>query len=195
MVEAILSSIEIFNNFENILNQFSCVNLDQLLVNMVQLPNLTNALLIRSAEKKIEYVIHMKHVISLVDPLRKVLESCTGSCSIFGAYVEQLKDDDFHAIQDMIDQVINSNTQFSRGTANMKLEKCFAIKDRFNALLDLARSIYSETIDDIIALVKTYGTSMCKYCYHPLFLYDLTFVVYLQRPSSISMELRFAILQ
>ena len=171
MVEAISSSIEIFTSFENVLTNFSCVDLDQLLVNMVQLPNSSSALF-RMAERKIEYVIHMKHVVSLVEPLCKTLQTCNST--LFAPYIEQLKDSDFLAILEIIDQVINSNTKFVKGSANMKLEKCFAIKDRFNALLDLARSIYSETIDDIIALVKAYGICLVLF----VCISFVTFVIY-----------------
>lgn len=157
MIDAILSSIENFNSFENLLMNYSSVDLDQLLVNLVQLPSYSGTRFLRLAEKKIDYIIQMKHAVSLVDQLRSTLENCEPN--LFANYIEMLKDKDFDAIKDMIDEVINSNTKCIKGGggANMKLEKCFAIKDRYNPLLDLARSIYSETIDDIIALVQAYG--------------------------------------
>lgn len=155
MVEAISSSLEVFNSIESILTSFGGIDLDQLLVNFVQLPKLSNTSLIKLAEKKIEYVIHAKHVISLVDPLKQALESC--DAKLFEKYIEQLNDSNFADIKRMIDQVVNSNVNYTKGNVNMKLEKCFAIKDRFNALLDLARSMYSESIDDMVALVKSYG--------------------------------------
>lgn len=155
MVEAISSSVEIFNSFETVLTSVSSVDLDQLIVNLVQLPRFSSTPVLKLAEKKIEYVIHMKHVISLVDHLKQILVDCNGN--LFKKYIEQLQDSEFKTIKNMIDKVINGETKFVKGSANMKLEKCFAIKDRINALLDLARGIYSEMIDDLVALVKAYG--------------------------------------
>lgn len=155
MVEAICSSIEKFNSIENILTKFNAIDLDQLLINLVQLPTHSTTSFLRLAEKKIDYVIQMKHVISLIEQFRQTLNDCEPL--LFLDYIELLSDVNFKSIQNLIDEVINSGTKFVRGHTNMKLEKCFAIKDRFNPLLDLARSIYSETIDDILALVQAYG--------------------------------------
>lgn len=199
MIEAISCSIEIFNSFENILESFGMVDLDQLLVNMVLVPVKANqsydedrsinssessattnigiksvsAVSIRFIEKKIDYVINMKHVVALVDHLRDLLIKCNPE--LFAEYIELLNDPGYDQIKTMVDQVINSeakcvksafglgattgktNTFNSTGSAAMKLERCYAIKDRFNPMLDIARSMYSETIDDIVALAMAYG--------------------------------------
>nr|XP_046914779.1 mutS protein homolog 4-like isoform X2 [Dermatophagoides farinae] len=209
MIEAISSSMEIFNSFENLLDSFGMVDLDQLLVNMVLVPvnshhqsydnNRSNdsdlsqsaevststmssnttagvksvsAVVIRLIEKKIDYVINMKHVVALVDHLRNLLTKCNPE--LFAEYIQLLGDPGYEQIKSMIDQVINSeakcvksafglsvasgksNTFNSSGSAAMKLERCYAIKDRFNPMLDIARSMYSETIDDIVALTQAY---------------------------------------
>lgn len=157
MVEAIASSMDAFNNFEMLLTSFGTVDLDQLLVNLIQDPNSSNSSPLRMAEKKIDLAIHIKHVISLVDQLKQTLQDCNHL--VFNEYIEQLSHGDFKSIQEMIDGVINGETKFTKGNANMNLQKTFAIKDKFNALLDLARSVYSDSIEDIIALTRTYGTS------------------------------------
>lgn len=155
MVEAVSSSMDIFNNFNVVLTSLGAVDLDQLLVHLIQDPSSSNSAPTRHAEKKIDLAINIKHVISLVDQLRQTLEDCNHN--IFKEYIEQLKHVDFKSIQEMIDQVINCEAKFSKGNSNMNLQKCFAIKDKFNPLLDLARSIYSDAIDDLIALARTYG--------------------------------------
>lgn len=157
MVEAIASSMDAFNNFEMMLTSFGTVDLDQLLVNLIQDPNSSNSSPLRMAEKKIDLAIHIKHVISLVDQLKQTLQDCNQL--VFNEYIEQLSHGDFKSIQEMIDGVINAETKFTKGNANMNLQKTFAIKDKFNALLDLARSVYSDSIEDVIALTRTYGTS------------------------------------
>lgn len=155
MVEAVSSSMDIFNDFNVVLTSLGSVDLDQLLVHLVQDPSAANSISTRNAEKKIDLAISIKHVISLVDQLRTTLQECNHL--LFKEYIDQLKDADFKSIQEMIDQVINCEAKFNKGNANMNLQKCFAIKDKFNPLLDLARSIYSDAIDDLIALARTYG--------------------------------------
>ncbi|KAH9404670.1 MutS protein msh4 [Tyrophagus putrescentiae] len=156
MVEAVSSSMDIFNDFNVVLTSLGSVDLDQLLVHLVQDPSAANSISTRNAEKKIDLAISIKHVVSLVDQLRTTLQECNHL--LFKEYIDQLKDADFKSIQEMIDQVINCEAKFNKGNANMNLQKCFAIKDKFNPLLDLARSIYSDAIDDLIALARTYET-------------------------------------
>lgn len=158
MVEAVSSSMDNFNNFNVVLTSLGAVDLDQLLVHLIQDPSAANSISTRNAEKKIDLAISIKHVISLVGQLQTTLEECNHL--LFKEYIDQLKDGDFKSIQEMIDQVINCEAKFSKGNANMNLQKCFAIKDKFNPLLDLARSIYSDAIDDLIALARTYGASV-----------------------------------
>lgn len=155
MVEAISNSIENFNNFEIVLSNFGLVDMDKLLVDMIQKSNETKDTNLKRAEKKIELVIHLKYVISLVDQLRNTL--IDSSETVFSNYIQQLNDADFMSIQMLIDEVINDNTKLAVNAVDMKLEKCFAIKDRYSALLDVSRGMYSDSIDDIYAMVRSYG--------------------------------------
>lgn len=155
MVEVIASSIETFNYFEMVLTNFSLVDLDQLLVYLAHDSSFSTVSLLRIAEKKIDFVLQIKHVISLVDQLRQTLESCNSP--IFEDYIELLKDENFVNIRESIDKMIVSESKYAKGVASMKMEKCFAIKERINSLLDLARGLYSEGIDDISALCRAYG--------------------------------------
>ncbi|KAJ6216605.1 hypothetical protein RDWZM_007762 [Blomia tropicalis] len=154
MVEAISNSIENFNNFEIVLSNFGLVDMDKLLVDMIQKSNETKDTNLKRAEKKIELVIHLKYVISLVDQLRNTL--IDSSETVFSNYIQQLNDADFMSIQMLIDEVINDNTKLAVNAVDMKLEKCFAIKDRYSALLDVSRGMYSDSIDDIYAMVRSY---------------------------------------
>lgn len=191
------SSMQIFNDFDLVLGNFGQIDMDRLLVDLIQhhrspsnsgsrsvanSSSNTNGQYVRAAEKKIEHVIQIKHILALVEQLKPVLAKCdsissdSGSISsntppLFAQYSEWLADEQFAAIQSMIDQVINSNAKFVKGGNYMRLEKCFAIKNRFNVLLDLARGVYSNSVDDVVALVKAYGKLILLLLLHACFVF------------------------
>ena len=45
---------------------------------------------------------------------------------------------------DQLSKVINENAKIQKGSAGMKLQRCFAIRGGINGLLDVARRTYSE---------------------------------------------------
>lgn len=157
MVDAMSSSLEAFQEFNSILERIGKVDLDQMIVNTIQLPLVTNNSnqFLRIAEKKIDHILQVKFAISLVDKLKQAF--ILNKHPIWQCYIEELSQPGFKTILDLINEVINAQTSYISGPSYMKLEKCFAIKERFNALLDLARGVYLDCLSDILALVKSYG--------------------------------------
>lgn len=55
----------------------------------------------------------------------------------------------FYDILEKVQEVINENAKIQKGSAAMKLQRCFAIKNGVNGLLDVARRTFCELIDDM----------------------------------------------
>ena len=57
-----------------------------------------------------------------------------------------------------------------KGSASMRLQRCFAIKSGVNGLLDVARRIYCEIVDDIEDMVAAMAedTGMANKDFHCL---------------------------
>ena len=50
-------------------------------------------------------------------------------------------------------EVVHEGARVQKGSASMRLQRCFAIKSGVNGLLDVARRIYCEIVDDIEDMV------------------------------------------
>ena len=57
----------------------------------------------------------------------------------------------------MIENVINSDVTHSKTAIGQRNQKCYAVKSGVNRLLDVARAMYKESIDDVHELVKKYS--------------------------------------
>jgi DNA mismatch repair protein MSH4 len=53
-----------------------------------------------------------------------------------------------------VQDVVSESARPQKGSAPMKLQRCFAIKNGCNALLDLARQTYCEIVDDLERLAE-----------------------------------------
>lgn len=60
----------------------------------------------------------------------------------------------YHEILEKVQEVINENAKVQKGSASMKLQRCFAVKGGINGLLDVARRTYCELIDDMETMAK-----------------------------------------
>ena len=49
--------------------------------------------------------------------------------------------------------MVHEGARVQKGSASMRLQRCFAIKSGVNGLLDVARRIYCEIVDDIEDMV------------------------------------------
>ena len=153
MVKEIISSESLFTNLETILTQLTSIEIERIISVIVQTYKQEEKN-VKGAERKIETVIILKHIISLVEPLKEVLSQCESID--FKELIELLTDPRFELIMTCINNVIEEKCKYVKGGLNMTLEKCHAIKKGINSLLDLARDTYSESIDDISHMVDDY---------------------------------------
>nr|XP_053629834.1 mutS protein homolog 4-like isoform X4 [Cherax quadricarinatus] len=59
---------------------------------------------------------------------------------------------------EVLREVLHEDARLVKGAAAMRTQRCYAIKSQVNGLLDVARKIYSEIIDDITEHVEAAGS-------------------------------------
>ena len=66
--------------------------------------------------------------------------------------------------------MVHEGARVQKGSASMRLQRCFAIKSGVNGLLDVARRIYCEIVDDIEDMVAAMAedTGMANKDFHCL---------------------------
>lgn len=52
-------------------------------------------------------------------------------------------------ILEQIKTVINDGTTYLKGSLNLRMQKCYAVRPNINEFLDIARKAYTEIVDDI----------------------------------------------
>lgn len=52
-------------------------------------------------------------------------------------------------ILEQIKTVINDDTTYLKGSLNLRMQKCYAVRPNINEFLDIARKAYTEIVDDI----------------------------------------------
>lgn len=52
-------------------------------------------------------------------------------------------------ILEQIKTVINDDTTYLKGSLNLRMQKCYAVRPNVNEFLDIARRAYTEIVDDI----------------------------------------------
>ncbi|KAK3612393.1 hypothetical protein CHS0354_031987 [Potamilus streckersoni] len=147
VVSELTEKEEIFYNIQAIIQRF--LDIDHLLSLCIQIPKQES---VKTAESNITNVIHLKHTLQLVPPLREALRDCENP--LLKAYYKSLDDPRFETIMSKINIVIHEDTHYQTGALNMRTQKCFAVKPGLNGLLDIARRTYTEIVDDIAELVK-----------------------------------------
>lgn len=55
----------------------------------------------------------------------------------------------FDMILEQIKTVINDDTTYLKGSLNLRMQKCYAVRPNINEFLDIARRAYTEIVDDI----------------------------------------------
>ncbi|XP_013777928.1 mutS protein homolog 4-like, partial [Limulus polyphemus] len=149
-VEELTENEELFFSLQAVLGRF--LDVEHLLSLCIQIPKQENT---RTAEQKITNIIYLKHTLELVEPLRAALDHSNNP--LFRTYYESLKDDRFEELLEIIHQVVHDDTRYQKGALNMRSQKCFAIKPNINGLLDVARRMYTESMDDIVEMIRQLG--------------------------------------
>ncbi|XP_041828884.1 mutS protein homolog 4 isoform X2 [Melanotaenia boesemani] len=107
----------------------------------------------RCKEKYDSFKLHTDCCIIFYEQM--VLKNC--STSLLKAYSTTLEDSRFDTILEQIKTVINYDTTYSKGSLNMRTQKCYAVRPNINEFLDIARRAYTEIVDDIAGLVNQLG--------------------------------------
>ncbi|KAG7509788.1 kinectin isoform X6 [Solea senegalensis] len=149
-VQELLQDEELFFGLRNAIGHF--LDIDQLLSVLVQVQKQET---VQVAEAKITHVIQLKHTLDLVPRLRVVLKNC--STALLKAYSTSLEDNRFDLILEQIKTIINDDTTYLKGSLNMRIQKCYAVRPNVNEFLDIARRAYTEIVDDIAGLVNQMG--------------------------------------
>lgn len=66
----------------------------------------------------------------------------------------------FETMLQTIKGIIHDESQFQKGSMNMKRQRCFAVKADVNPILDIARKAYCDLIDDINSKPLCYSISI-----------------------------------
>ncbi|XP_023683988.2 mutS protein homolog 4 isoform X1 [Paramormyrops kingsleyae] len=149
-VQELLRDEKLFFGMKSAIGHF--LDIDQLLSVLVQIPKQET---VQVAEMKIVHVIQLKHTLELVAPLKGVLKTC--QTALLKAYYSSLEDSRFDSILEQIKTVINDDISYTKGSLNMRTQKCYAVRPNINEFLDIARRAYTEIVDDIAGLVADMG--------------------------------------
>ncbi|XP_041446275.1 mutS protein homolog 4 [Xenopus laevis] len=147
-VQEFLQDEELFFSLQSVLSRF--LDTENLLSNLIQIPK--QDIQDKAADTKISYIISLKHTLKLVEPLKVVLKNC--KTPLLKAYYNSLEDSRFGIILEKIGAVINDETRYTKGCLNTRTQKCYAVKENINELLDIARRTYAEIVDDIAGLIS-----------------------------------------
>ncbi|XP_076835173.1 mutS protein homolog 4 isoform X2 [Brachyhypopomus gauderio] len=149
-IQELLQEEELFFGLKSAITHF--LDIDQLLSSLVQLPKQDT---VAVAEAKITHVIQLKHTLERVAPLKMALKDA--KTAVLKACHTSLEDSRFESILAQIKTVINDDTSYTKGSLNMRTQKCYAVRPNVNEFLDIARRAYTEVVDDIAGLVDQLG--------------------------------------
>ncbi|XP_047472408.1 mutS protein homolog 4-like isoform X2 [Penaeus chinensis] len=103
-------------------------------------------------ELRLNYVISLKNTLELLDPLATTLTGA--SDPLLDSVRQSVSRPDLQELLETLRGVMHEDARLVKGAAAMRAQRCYAIKSHVNGLLDVARKIYSEIIDDITAHVE-----------------------------------------
>ncbi|KAA3679688.1 DNA mismatch repair protein MSH4, partial [Paragonimus westermani] len=101
----------------------------------------------QTAETRITRVIAIKNLLDLVPVLHNALR--TVRSGLLTTYKELLSDPGYDNVLKKLCTVLHNDVRLSKGMLAMRSQKCFAIKEGINVILDVTRKAYSEQLDDV----------------------------------------------
>ncbi|XP_059093663.1 mutS protein homolog 4-like isoform X2 [Tigriopus californicus] len=145
-IEELIANPGMFHSLQSVVSRFC--DMDQLLSLCVIVPKTET---LATFEQRLNNVIGLKHALELVEPLHSVLEGAESK--LLNDIYNSLEDLRFQYIMERVCEIIQDDAKVQRGSAAMKLQRCFAIRNGVNGLLDVARRTYCEIVDDIEGMV------------------------------------------
>ncbi|KDO34635.1 hypothetical protein SPRG_00697 [Saprolegnia parasitica CBS 223.65] len=155
VVDVFLNYPSLFFDVLEILPDFA--DLDKMLSQLVMVPKVITA---RTSQQGVINVVALKSTLELLPQLHECLSNATSHMDepvkLLQSIIVSLQCDEFIAIQESIDRVIDPNSQWNRSVRHMKINGSLAVKAGIDGKLDVARATYLSTIDSINERVEEY---------------------------------------
>ena len=101
------------------------------------------------ADRKINYVLLLKHTISLIQRVDRVLEPVDIQSSLLKEIKRVISSPEISLCQIKIDEVINEDCGWASTNINLQNQKIYAVKNGSNGLLEAARGIYETILSQV----------------------------------------------
>ncbi|XP_076040917.1 mutS protein homolog 4-like isoform X2 [Oratosquilla oratoria] len=150
-LQYVASHQDLFHTLQSILGRFP--DLDWLLAMSIQVPKEETEV---RCEQHLSHVLALKNTLELVSPLVNALS--TAENTLLSSFHKEMNAPSLKVLLETLRGVLHEDARLTKGTAAMRNQCCFAIKPHINDLLDIARKIYSEIVDDITDYVE----ELCK---------------------------------
>ncbi|BFZ63455.1 MutS protein msh4 [Saitoella coloradoensis] len=149
-VEELVGKEECFFAVRAALKPFQ--DFDKLLTALVAV---TTKSTLKHSENRINDVILLKHGIRCIPPVHEALTGVRANLLV--AIRNLCLDDRINHVSEMIDNVINEDAIWQKGALALQHQRCYAVRNGVNGLLDVARQAYKEATSDAIELVAHYS--------------------------------------
>ncbi|XP_026815539.1 mutS protein homolog 4-like [Rhopalosiphum maidis] len=104
------------------------------------------------------YTLLLKTILEALPALVDILEPFKSE--YISSIRKTLSNSGYSKMLEIIDITINKESTRSKGFSQSQFQRCFAIKSNLNPLLDVARTIYSELIEEFHDKVKVLGEQL-----------------------------------
>ena len=147
-VQELVSSPELFDGIEEILNKLENLNITSIVTSFLYNCKRSNPA--EDGEKKIDLIMRLKNIIEAVDPVRKLLYK-SGNY-LFQSYSKHLEDDGFRQISNLINTFIKADCRYAKNNYKTYL-KYDLFKDKTIVQIDLIIKLLKTDFAKIRALV------------------------------------------
>ena len=150
-VSELIERPEVLSTIQSTLGRFA--DLDSLLSLCAIVPKSDS---ISTVEQRINQIIALKHTLELLPNLITSL-NLEIHASLLQEILQVLEDEAYPLMLEQIVTVISKEAHIVKSSAAMKLQRCFAIRDGINGLLDVARKTYCDLVIEMEKLVKDFA--------------------------------------
>ncbi|KAK9248393.1 DNA mismatch repair protein MutS [Lipomyces tetrasporus] len=145
-LEELTQNEELFFSCQSSLKPFQ--DLDRLLTSLISIPTKPS---IKFSEQRINDIILLKQSISCIPTTAAAVHSCRSDLLV--AIRELCAHESIRLVRNLIDECINEDCQWAKTPVELRNQRCFAVKQGRNGLLDVARRSYKEVTEDVMALI------------------------------------------
>lgn len=145
-VEELMRKPDMSHALQGIIGRF--FDMDRLLASCVMIPRVDST---QAQDQRLNNIIGLKHAVELVEALQSALEN--GECTLLTRMFDVLRDESYSLILDKVNGVLQDTARVQKGAASMKRQRCFAVRNGLDGLLDLTRQSYCEIVEEIEEIV------------------------------------------